>query len=416
VKLASLHAALSAFRHRDFRRLWAGTFCGTAAQWVQQAALGWVVYDLTGSSTLLGAVIGARAIPMLLLAPVSGLVAERFDRRFALALCQLPMAVMSFLVGGALALDRVELWHLFAFTFVAGINTAFDRTLRNALVFDVVPRSEVSTAVALNTIAFSVTRALGPALAGLLIGWIGSSWNFVLQGLMYLGVVWAALSIAARPRPAVHAKGSAWPDMKEGLHFAATDPVARMMMILGLVPPILLIPSFSALMPVFAVDVFRTGPEGLGLLLSAVGAGGVAGGVLAAAISRYEHIGRVQVGALLVFAFSLIGFALSPNVPVALVCLLIAGAAEMVHASSNHTTLQMCAPEKLRGRVASLLPIFPAFIAVGSATSGLGADLFGAEAFVIATALLGAAVAAGAWLRSRSLRSLRLTGLVAGKR
>ncbi len=414
--MAGLHASLASFRHRDFRWLWTGTFCGTAAQWVQQAALGWVVYDLTGSSTLLGAVLGVRAIPMLLLAPISGLVAERYDRRVALALCQLPMVVMSFLVGAALALDRVEMWHLFVFTFCAGIHTAFDRTLRNALVFDVVPRSEVSNAVALNSIAFSVTRAVGPGLAGVLIGWIGSSWNFVLQGLMYLGVIAAALTIAAKPRAPAKRKGSAWPDIKEGLNFAATDPIARMMMILGLVPPMLLIPSFSALMPVFAVDVFGTGPEGLGLLLSAVGAGGVAGGILATTISRYDRIAEVQVGALLVFAASLVGFALSPNVPVALFFLLVSGAAEMVHVASNHTTLQMCAPEHLRGRVSSLLPIFPAFIAVGSATSGVGADLVGPQAFVIATALAGAGIACWAWLRSKALRGLRLAHLVAAKK
>lgn len=406
------HGTLAALRHRDFRWLWCGTFCSTASQWIQQAALGWVVYDLTGSSTLLGAVLGVRAIPMLLLSPVSGVVAERFDRRIALAAAQIPMVIMSFLLGAALAYDQVQIWHLFAFTLIAGLQTAFDRTLRSALVFDVVPRSEAANAVALNSIAFSVTRALGPGLAGLLIAWFGSSLNFVIQGVMYLGVVVCALSVTRRERVAPPRTTSAWADMKEGLRFAFTDPIARQMMLLGLIPPILLIPSFSALMPVFAVDVFGTGPEGLGLLLSAVGAGGVLGGVIATALSRYERVGLLQVLALFAFAGSLIGFALSPNVAVALFFLLISGAAEMVHVAANHTTLQMCAPERLRGRVASLLPIFPAFIAVGSFTSGVGADLVGPQVLVIALALVGGGIAAWAWLASTALRGLRLTRLV----
>ncbi len=407
---ASLFAALT---HRNFRWLWGGTFCSTAGQWIQNATLGWVTYELTGSGTLLGAVLGVRAIPMLLLAPLAGMVADRYDRRRALSLSQILMSAASFALAAALALHAAQVWHLFAFTLCAGASATFDRTLRSALVFDVVPRADFSNAVALNTIAFSSSRAVGPAAAGVLIAWGGAAWNFAIQGLLYLGVVASVLMIAV-PQRAHHGKprGSAWSDMRDGLRYAVTNPVARMMMLLGVLPPILLIPSFSALMPVFAVKIFMTGPEGLGLLLSAVGVGGIVGGVIAASVSRYDRIGLLQIASLLAFALAIIGFALSPGYGIALVFLVAAGAAEMVLATSNVTTLQMCAPQDMRGRIASLLMVFPALISVGSLTSGTGADLLGAQVVAVLLAAVAICAAVASWIRSSVLRNLRLSKLV----
>lgn len=414
--MARVASLVTALHHRDFRRLWVGTFCSTGGQWIQQATLGWVVYDVTGSGSLLGAVLAMRAVPMLLLAPVSGVVADRFDRRHALAASQLLVVTISFALAAALAFERVAVWHLFAFTLLAGVGMVFDRTLRNTLVFSVVPRAEVANAVALNSIAFSVMRTLGPAAAGFLIAWVGPALNFALQGLLYLAVAAIAIAIHAPYEPARRARtNTAWADMREGLHFAATDPVARMMVLLGLLTSFLLIPSFSALMPVFAVKVFATGPEGLGLLLSAVGAGGVLGGVAAVWAARIDRVGLTQTLALLGFAGSLVGFALSPNIVVASMFLMTAGMAEMINMASNHTALQMCAPPEMRGRVASLLPMFPAMMALGSLTSGIGADLIGAPAMVVVTALATAGAVGTAWLRSQALRNLRLSKLVAGR-
>lgn len=415
--VAGIATAFTALRHRDYRWLWAGTFCATGGQWIQQATLGWVVYELTGSGALLGAVLGVRAIPMLLLAPISGIVAERFDRRRMLAASQMLQCVISLLLALALALHAVRVWHLFAFTVLAGVGTVFDRTLRSALVFNVVPRAEVANAVALNSIAFSVMRAIGPGIAGLLIAWIGPAWNFAIQALLYVGVAANALMIRAMHETQQRAThGSAWHDIKEGLRFVSTDPVARMMIVLGFVPPLLLIPSFSALMPVFAVDVFRTGPEGLGLLLSAVGVGGVIGGIASAWLAQFDRAGAVQTFALFLLAASLTCFALSPTIPIAVAFLVVTGMAEMMHATVNVTTLQMSAPSEMRGRVASLLPVFPAVISIGSLTSGIGADLIGARGIVVVLALVTIGIVIAAWTYSSALRQLRLSGLVAGRK
>ena len=414
--MTRLATTLAPLRHSDFRRLWSGTFFATAGQWIQQATLGWVVYDITGSASLLGAVLGIRAIPMLILAPVTGVVADRFDRRYALAASQFLMVAISIALAVLLAFGEVLVWHLFAFSVLSGVSAVFDRTLRSTLVFHSVPRTEAAHAVALNSIAFSVTRAIGPGVAGFLIASVGAALNFAIQSLMYVGVAVAALSVNAAPAGSARiAPGSLWADMKEGVRFTFNDPIARMMVVLGLVPPILLIPSFSALMPIFAADVFRSGPEGLGLLLSAVGVGGVLGGIVAAWIARYDNSGLIQTLALAVFAFSLIAFAFSPDMSVAVIFLVVAGIAEMVHHTVHVTTLQMCAPERMRGRVASLLPVFPAFISVGALTAGVLADVMGADIVVVLLAVIALGIVTAAWARSSALREVRMSGLIAGE-
>ena len=411
--MSFITAHLSALRHRDFRVLWAGTFFSTAGQWVQSATLGWVVYDITQSGALLGAVLSMRAIPMFLLAPVSGVVAERYNRKHALAMSQLLVIVVSFALAAVLALKRVEVWHLFAFTLLAGVGMVFDRTLRNTLVFGTVPRAEVANALALNSIAFSLMRTLGPAAAGFLIAWVGASWNFALQGVLYMGVAAMALTLnTPYEEPRRVSNASVWSQMKEGLVYAATDPVARTLILLGMVPAFLLIPSFSALMPVFAVQVFHVGPEGLGLMLSAVGAGGVLGGVVSVRTATAERMGRIQVCAVIVFALALAGFALSTSMAMAMCFLVLAGMAEMVNMSANHTALQMSAPQALRGRVASLLPMFPAMMAAGALSTGACADWLGPRWAVVLLSAVGVAVALAAWFASPALRGLRLSKLV----
>ena len=171
----------------------------------------------------------------------------------------------------------------------------------------------------------------------------------------------------------------------------------------------LLIPSFSALMPVFAVKVFHTGPEGLGLLLSSVGIGGVLGGLASVWTTRLEKVGLTLVIAVLVFAMALIGFALSSNIYMATFFLVIAGAAEMINMSSSHTAIQMSAPIELRGRVAGLLPIFPALMALGALSTGACADWLGPASAVIGLSVSAALIVILAWLRSPQLRALSLS-------
>jgi len=169
-------------------------------------------------------------------------------------------------------------------------------------------------------------------------------------------------------------------------------------------------------MPIFAADIFQAGPEGLGLMLSAVGVGGIVGGIFAAWTTRYDRTGLVQTYALIAFGACLVCFALSPTIELAVVWLALAGVAEMVHFTIHVTTLQMCAPEHMRGRMASLLPMFPAFISVGALLAGVLADFLPVEVVSIMLVVVALTIVGIAWVRSQALRDVTLSGLIGEKK
>ena len=411
--MAGLRTAFSALRYRDFRWLWTGTFFSTGGQWIQQATLGWVVYDLTGSGTLLGSVLGIRAIPMLLLAPVTGVIADRFDRRHALAASQVLVVVISVLMAALLAFDAVRTWHLFAFSLLAGVGAVFDRTLRGTLVFNSVPRAEAN-AVALNSIAFSVMRTLGPGVAGVLIGSVGAAWNFGIQAILYAGV--AACALIANASPPVRAgvkRVTAWHDMAEGLRFIGTDPIAH-----DADPRTGAADSADSFArrahACLRSGYFPHGPEGLGLLLSAVGAGGVLGAVIAAWVARFDRVGLLQTLSLVVFALSLIGFALSRTLA-GRDCIPDArrrgGNAARDEQRDDAADVRAGAHARARREPAadiSRVHLRRRFHCGSERGSPGGAD--GRDPSRTRSLL----VTAGAWLRSAPLRRVRLSGLIAG--
>jgi MFS family permease len=387
--------------------LWTGSLLSWWSQWIQHAALGWVVYEITGSGALLGAVMGARAIPMLLLTPVSGMAADRYDRRRLMQASQWLAAAVSLAFGAALALDIVSTWMLFAFTMLMGASNVMDRPARFTTAFELVPRELAVKAVALNTIGFSLARVVGPALAGYIIAALGGAGSFFLQGVLYAASGLMVLLVAFPVRPPHKGERSAFSDMLDGLHFAVTNPRTRVLMLVGLLPFLLLIPVFGTLYPIYAKDEFAAGPTGLGLLLTAVGVGGTLGGFIANALGRAERQGLIQAIWVVVMAAAIIGVGMSPTIAWALVFSVIGGAAEMAHASSNMAMLQMSAPEAMRGRISSLLMLNPAFISIGALIAGPLSDAVGVRdaSLILAGVAIGAVVLL--YASSSALRELR---------
>jgi len=378
-----------------------------SSQWIQHASLGWVVYEITGSGTLLGAVMGVRAIPMILLAPLSGVAADRYDRRRLMQASQGLAAAVNLSFGAALALGLVGTWMLFAFTMLMGASNVMDRPARLTTAFELVPRELTVKAVSLNTIGFSMARVLGPMMAGYLIAAFGGAGTFFLQGILYAASGLMVLFVVFPPRVAQAQKKSPWHDMAEGLRFAVSSPRTRVLLAVGFLPFFLLIPVFGTLYPIYAKDAFAVGPTGLGLLLTAVGVGGALGGFIANALGRFERQGLLQSAWIVVMAAAIIGVALSPSLPLAMALSVVGGAAEMAHASSNMAMLQMSAPPEMRGRISSLLMLNPALISLGALLAGPLSDAAGVRnASMI---LAGAAVAtiAALYTFSPALRELR---------
>ena len=398
----------SALAYRDFRRLWASSLCSWSSQWIQQAALGWVVYEITGSGAMLGAVLGARALPMFLLTPLSGVAADRYDRRRLLQASQTLASAVSLAFGAALALGVVGTWMLFAFTMLMGASNVLDRPARMSMAFELVAREDAMKAVALNTIGFSMTRIFGPALAGYLIGAFGAAGSFFVQGLLYGASALVVLTVVF-PKKARRSTGtSALAEILEGLRFAAGDPPTRLLLTLGALPFFLLVPVWGTLFPIYAKDVFAAGPQGLGMLLTAVGVGGTLGGFAANALSRVERQGLLQAAWVLVMSAAIVGIATSASLGAAIAFAALGGAAEMAHLASNMAMLQMSAPEAMRGRVSSLMMLNPALISVGALIAGPLSDLLGVRGASLALAATATAAVLLLYFLSRTLREIRL--------
>jgi MFS family permease len=366
-----------------------------------------VVYEVTGSGALLGAVMGARAIPMLLLAPLSGVAAERYDRRRLLQGSQVLAAAVSLAFGAALAAGAVSVWMLFVFTVLMGSANVIDRPARLTSAFELVPRADAVKAVALNTLGFSMMRIFGPAIAGYLIGWIGAAGSFFIQGLLYAASAAMVLLVVFPARRAAPAGHSAFAQIMEGLRFAGGDPRTRMLVFLGALPYFLLVPVWGTLLPIYAKDVFVAGPEGLGMLLTGVGAGGTLGGLAANALARAERQALIQAAWIVLMGTAILGLAASPSLLMALACSVLGGAAEMAHTASNMAMLQMNAPEEMRGRISSLTMLYPAMISLGAFLAGPLADLLGVRGASLALAAMAIAVIAVVYLASPFLREMR---------
>ena len=370
--------------------------------------MGWVVYEITGSGALLGAVLGVRAIPMLLLTPLSGIAADRYDRRRLLQASQALAAAVSFALGAALALGAVSTWMLFAFTMLMGAANVMDRPARMTTAFEVVPREVAAQAVALNTIGFSMMRVIGPAAAGYLIAWFGAAGSFFIQGVLYLTSGLMVLMVAFPARRQAAPERSALADMIEGIRFAARDPSTRVLVAVGALPYFLLVPVWGTLFPIYAKDVFAAGPQGLGMLLTAVGAGGTLGGFIANALARAERQGLIQSSWVVVMSAAIAGLAASPSLAVALVFGFLGGAAEMAHTASNMATLQLSAPDAMRGRIASLTMLYPAMISMGAFVAGPLSDLLGVRGASLALAATAIVAVLVLYLSSSRLRELRV--------
>jgi MFS family permease len=366
-----------------------------------------VVYEITGSGALLGAVMGARAIPMFLLAPLSGVAAERYDRRRLLQGSQALAAAVSLAFGTALALGMVSTWMLFAFTVLMGASNVLDRPARLTTAFELVAREDAVKAVALNTMGFSMMRIFGPAAAGYLIGWFGAAGSFFIQGLLYAASAALVLMVVFPPRRAATPGRSALADMLEGLRFAAGDPKMRMLVLLGALPYLLLVPVWGTLFPIYAKDVFGAGPQGLGMLLTAVGAGGTLGGLVANMLARAERQALIQAAWVVVMAGAIAGVAASPSLIAAVAFSVVGGAAEMAHTASNMAMLQMNAPEGMRGRIASLTMLYPAMISVGAFVAGPLSDLLGVRGASVALAATATAAMGVLYVASPRLREMR---------
>ncbi len=368
----------SSLRHVNYRYLWFGTVFMSAGQWVQQVTLGWLVYDLTGSSVLLGVLNALRALPFLVASPIAGVAADRLDRRGLILVAECVLLVTTVGMGLLIMAQFVEIWHLFVFTIISGVAWAFVDPVRQSLLPTLVPKQDLMNAIALNSAAFNMTKVIGPSLGGLLIVAFGVAGNFFVQGAAYVGVLLTVYWLVVPAMPLEARQTSVIANLKEGLVYVWSNPMIFALMTTALVPRIFAMP-FQALMPVFQKDVLGVGPEGLGLLLAAPGLGAsVAGLLLATLANRVRHQGVLMLVSLILLGVTMNLFCWTRSFPLALLALVGVGSCQIFYMATTHTMLQLLVPDYLRGRVMSIYALDRGLMPAGALMAGVSAHWVGA--------------------------------------
>lgn len=375
-------AAIAALRHRDFRLLWAGQFVSTLGTQVQTVALAWLVYTLTGSPAQLGGVGLARALPTVLLSLFGGTVADHVDRRRLLIVSQGVLAAFSALLAVAVSSGHGSVPLLYAFAAVTAAAGAFESPASQAIIPSLVPREHLSNALTVNVLAMDVAAVAGPAVGGLVLGTLGVSAAFWIDTGSFLAVVVALVAMRSRPAiPAPSRRG--WAALVDGLHFVRERGILWQLMLIDFLATFFV--SSLGLLPVFARDVLRVGPEGLGVLYAAPSAGAVIGAALFALAPPARRPGRLVAVAIAGYAAVLTLFGTTRTFPLAVGFLALAGGLEAVSMAMRHTVRQLATPDGFRGRIGALADVFSAGgPRLGDFQAGVLAGFIGAPGAMIA--------------------------------
>jgi MFS family permease len=374
---------LRALEHRNFRLFLFGQGISLIGTWMQQVALSWVVYQRTGSASLLGVVTFAGQIPGLVVTPFAGVLVDRWDR-LRLLLTTQTLAMLQALALAALDLSgALEVWHMIALSLLLGVVNAFDMTGRQAFLTEMVDRREdLANAIALNSSLVNGTRLVGPLLAGLALWLTSPGVCFLANGLSYLAVLAALLAMRVPPRRRAPHHVGLLRGLHEGARYAfGFAPVRSILILLALVS--LTGMTYSVLLPVFASEVLHGEAGTLGLLTGASGLGALAAAVALAARRTVLGLGKWIVLAPALFGLGLVGFSLADSLWLALPLLTVVGFAMMAQMAASNTVLQTIVPEDRRGRVMSYYTMaFLGMAPLGSLLGGALADLVGAPVVV----------------------------------
>ena len=401
----ALPYAFRALGHRNFRLFFVGQFVSRTGFWMQNMAQAWLIYRLTESSLMLGLVAFAGQVPTLLFGLLAGVVADRFNR-YRVILIALWLAMLQAFVLGILTMSEwITAWQVFALALVAGTIQAFEMPARQSFLMEIVGRDDLASAIALNSTLVNGARILGPALAGLLVAQFGEGVCFTFNGCTFLAIIGGFLAMRLPPRVVEpHPAQSTTSFIGEGIRYALHTPAIRLLLILISLLSLLSTP-YTVLMPIFAGDILDSGPNGMGMLMGAAGAGAVVGALLMARHQGTERLGRVTAFAFTRFGIGLILFSLSHNFWLSLLVLPLIGSGIMVPMAATNTLLQTLSPDHLRGRIMSLFFImFMGAPPIGSLLAGFLAPLIGAPLTVGGAGVLCLLVSAYVFLKLHVLR------------
>lgn len=345
-----------ALKYPQFRLLWIGLVVSAVGTWMQIIAQSLLVLQLTHSPLALGVVSLAQAASFFLFALIGGSLADHFDKRRLLLFTQSLSMLLAFLFGILTITGVVQVWMIVILAFCSGTVLSFDQPTRSSLIPLLVPREDLMNAISLQSTVFNGAAVLGPALAGIMVGFIGFAGNFFLNGISFFGVL-IALYVLKVPKSAMAESTDKRGPMLESILMAlkAVGKDAVLPWILSGYAALLFFgPSTSLILPIFATQILKLTPFQLGLLFSAAGIGTVLGAFVIASLGDFKHKGTLLLGSLLVWTASLVLLALSRSLWLSMLALLIFGIAQNGVGATTITLMQIRVPPQMRGRAMSL--------------------------------------------------------------
>jgi MFS family permease len=372
---------LRALRHRNFQLFFSGQLISLVGTWMQSVAQAWLVYTMTKSSFLLGAVGFASQIPVFLVAPLGGAIVDRANRHRIIIATQVSSMLLAAILAWLTLTHRVQVPHIFILATLLGIVNAFDIPGRQSFLVDMVGKEDLMNAIALNSSMFNGARVLGPAIAGILLVKIGEGWCFAANAISYIAVIIGLLlmRVESRRRAMGH---SPMADIVEGFRWAnETKVIQALLLLIGLVSLVGM--PYTVLMPVFADQILHGGARGLGILMGATGVGALLGALTLASKTGVKGLGRWVAFTCAGFGVSLVLFSLSRNFWLSVALLLPAGYSMMLQMACSNTLIQSMVPDHLRGRVMALYSMmFMGMAPIGALLGGWLADRAGAPVTV----------------------------------
>ena len=342
---------------------------------------GYLVYDITGSKIALSMVMLGVALPMLVMAPIGGVIADRVDRRALMIWAQIVVFLLNLFNTVLIIAGVIEFWHLMVLSVASGIAFSFNMPARQAAIPNLVPRELLMNAMSLGTSAMNATRIVAPAIGGLLIKPIGIGGAFAVMTALYALAVVFTFGLPRMPAAVREARVTFFGDFAAGFGFIRGNSLVMGLLLLATVPVVFMMP-YQTLLPVFAEDVWDVGPNGLGVLQAMGGVGGLAGGLIVANMDRNPHKGRIMFFASMVTGVFLIAFALSPTFGIALPMLLMVGLASMVFMTVNNTVVTSVIPDHVRGRVMSVVMMSFGLMPLGAVPASIAAEYIGTPTVV----------------------------------
>lgn len=365
-----------ALRSREFRIFMFGSLVTRIGDWMDLVALNWAVLQFTNSPIHLGLVNACRLVPTFLLSVPAGVLADRYDRRKLLILLQIGIMLLTFYIG-YLVEARQSLWLFMFIVTIRSMLAAMDPPVRNALVPNLVSQCSMTSAIAINTTVIHLSRIMGPAVAGVLLTVTDIANLFYINAWGTLGVLFSLLIINSHCSPNTAQKKREKTTIREAADYVKSQPSVQSLLILAIIPMIFGFP-YTTMMPLFARDLLKLGPEGFGILLSISSIGALVGTTWLSLGKEIKGAGRWLVYSIVGFGFSLLLFIGTTNLFVAGIAMFLAGLTSQTYRTMSRITLQMHVPDQLRGRILSIALMDRGFIPLGAILIGAIAAWAGA--------------------------------------